>query len=174
MSTKLTPAQQCFALEWEAYWSLEFHGNFYIQAVEYITNCNNRTRSCADTVWVHPPQARPAWVRNCPWVSQLNMLGPTDWKKLWGRGRQVSPASFFSSSFFFFKHNMINSKIWDLESRFNVELIIFHYPHLTGLVKLGVHCITGQKVAIKIVNREKLSESVLMKVDYDASRSQWQ
>lgn len=35
---------------------------------------------------------------------------------------------------------------------------------LSGLVKLGVHCITGQKVAIKIVNREKLSESVLMKV----------
>jgi len=35
---------------------------------------------------------------------------------------------------------------------------------LAGLVKLGVHCITGQKVAIKIVNREKLSESVLMKV----------
>ncbi|KAG7274458.1 hypothetical protein CRUP_001423 [Coryphaenoides rupestris] len=33
----------------------------------------------------------------------------------------------------------------------------------TGLVKLGVHCITAQKVAIKIVNREKLSESVLMK-----------
>lgn len=42
-------------------------------------------------------------------------------------------------------------------------------PHIfcpipPGLVKLGVHCITGQKVAIKIVNREKLSESVLMKV----------
>ncbi|KAK6302129.1 serine/threonine-protein kinase BRSK1-like isoform X1 [Coregonus clupeaformis] len=35
----------------------------------------------------------------------------------------------------------------------------------TGLVKLGVHCITGQKVAIKIVNREKLSDSVLMKVE---------
>ncbi|XP_075046823.1 serine/threonine-protein kinase BRSK2-like isoform X2 [Mixophyes fleayi] len=35
----------------------------------------------------------------------------------------------------------------------------------TGLVKLGIHCITGQKVAIKIVNREKLSESVLMKVE---------
>ncbi|XP_041736882.1 serine/threonine-protein kinase BRSK2-like isoform X3 [Coregonus clupeaformis] len=35
----------------------------------------------------------------------------------------------------------------------------------TGLVKLGVHCITEQKVAIKIVNREKLSESVLMKVE---------
>ena len=33
-----------------------------------------------------------------------------------------------------------------------------------GLVKLGIHCITGRKVAIKIVNREKLSESVLMKV----------
>lgn len=35
----------------------------------------------------------------------------------------------------------------------------------TGLVKLGVHCVTGKKVAIKIINREKLSESVLMKVD---------
>lgn len=34
----------------------------------------------------------------------------------------------------------------------------------TGLVKLGVHYLTGEKVAIKIVNREALSESVLMKV----------
>ncbi|VDI35038.1 Hypothetical predicted protein, partial [Mytilus galloprovincialis] len=33
----------------------------------------------------------------------------------------------------------------------------------TGLVKLGVHCVSGKRVAIKIVNREKLSESVLMK-----------
>jgi hypothetical protein len=33
-----------------------------------------------------------------------------------------------------------------------------------GLVKLGVHCVHGKKVAIKIINREKLSESVLMKV----------
>ncbi|XP_075873700.1 serine/threonine-protein kinase BRSK2 isoform X4 [Nelusetta ayraudi] len=35
----------------------------------------------------------------------------------------------------------------------------------TGLVKLGVHCVTCQKVAVKIVNREKLSESVLTKVE---------
>jgi BR serine/threonine kinase len=35
----------------------------------------------------------------------------------------------------------------------------------TGLVKLGIHCVSGKKVAIKIVNREKLSESVLMKVE---------
>ncbi|XP_073990296.1 BRSK family serine/threonine-protein kinase sugar-free frosting isoform X3 [Rhodnius prolixus] len=35
----------------------------------------------------------------------------------------------------------------------------------TGLVKLGVHCVTSKKVAIKIINREKLSESVLMKVE---------
>lgn len=34
-----------------------------------------------------------------------------------------------------------------------------------GLVKLGVQCVTGKKVAIKIINREKLSESVLMKVE---------
>ena len=33
-----------------------------------------------------------------------------------------------------------------------------------GLVKLGVHCTTGKTVAIKIINREKLSKSVLMKV----------
>ncbi|KAJ8390918.1 hypothetical protein AAFF_G00098380 [Aldrovandia affinis] len=36
---------------------------------------------------------------------------------------------------------------------------------IEGLVKLGIHCVTCQKVAIKIVNREKLSESVLMKVE---------
>ena len=35
----------------------------------------------------------------------------------------------------------------------------------TGLVKLGIHCVTGQKVAIKIINRSKLSESVLQKVE---------
>ncbi|XP_011667004.1 serine/threonine-protein kinase BRSK2 isoform X3 [Strongylocentrotus purpuratus] len=35
----------------------------------------------------------------------------------------------------------------------------------TGLVKLGVHCVSGKKVAIKIINKEKLSESVLMKVE---------
>ncbi|XP_046460817.1 serine/threonine-protein kinase BRSK2-like [Daphnia pulex] len=35
----------------------------------------------------------------------------------------------------------------------------------TGLVKLGVHCVAGKKVAIKIINREKLSESVLQKVE---------
>ena len=35
-----------------------------------------------------------------------------------------------------------------------------------GLVKLGVHYKTGKKMAIKIVNREKLNESVLMKVIY--------
>uniref|UniRef100_A0A1B6D1M0 non-specific serine/threonine protein kinase n=1 Tax=Clastoptera arizonana TaxID=38151 RepID=A0A1B6D1M0_9HEMI len=35
----------------------------------------------------------------------------------------------------------------------------------TGLVKLGIHCVSGKKVAIKIINREKLSESVLMKVE---------
>ena len=33
-----------------------------------------------------------------------------------------------------------------------------------GLVKLGVHCLTGKRVAVKIINREKLSQSVLEKV----------
>ncbi|KAL3070575.1 hypothetical protein niasHT_032365 [Heterodera trifolii] len=35
----------------------------------------------------------------------------------------------------------------------------------TGLVKTGTHCITGKKVAVKIVNKEKLNESVLQKVE---------
>lgn len=35
---------------------------------------------------------------------------------------------------------------------------------VSGLVKLGIHCVTGKNVAIKIINREKLSESVLLKV----------
>ena len=35
---------------------------------------------------------------------------------------------------------------------------------LVGLVKLGVHCITKKTAAVKIVNRGKLSKSVLMKV----------
>ncbi|CAB3252609.1 unnamed protein product [Arctia plantaginis] len=39
------------------------------------------------------------------------------------------------------------------------------FQAMLGLVKLGVHCVTGKKVAIKIINREKLSESVLMKVE---------
>nr|KAF7423201.1 hypothetical protein H0235_008484 [Vespula pensylvanica] len=38
-------------------------------------------------------------------------------------------------------------------------------PFKERLVKLGVHCVLGKKVAIKIINREKLSESVLMKVE---------
>lgn len=33
-------------------------------------------------------------------------------------------------------------------------------------MKLGVHCVLGKKVAIKIINREKLSESVLIKVGF--------
>ena len=37
--------------------------------------------------------------------------------------------------------------------------------HFAGLVKLGLHCVTGKKVAVKIINREKLSESVLQKVE---------
>ncbi|KHJ43853.1 kinase domain protein [Trichuris suis] len=35
----------------------------------------------------------------------------------------------------------------------------------TGLVKLGTHISSGRKVAIKIIRKEKLSDSVLMKVE---------
>ncbi|XP_077953958.1 serine/threonine-protein kinase BRSK2 isoform X3 [Gasterosteus aculeatus] len=46
-----------------------------------------------------------------------------------------------------------------------LPLCVFMCQDTSGLVKLGIHCVTCQKVAIKIVNREKLSESVLMKVE---------
>ena len=35
---------------------------------------------------------------------------------------------------------------------------------LPGLVKLGMHCVSKKTVAVKIINREKLSKSVLLKV----------
>lgn len=82
------------------------------------------------------------------------MLGPTDWKRLWGRDRQVRGLVQVKSPMHLF---------------FIYLFIIISY--LSGLVKLGVHCITAQKVAIKIVNREKLSESVLMKVRCDDVRA---
>ena len=34
-----------------------------------------------------------------------------------------------------------------------------------GLVKMGTHCVQGKKVAIKIINKDKLTESVLQKVE---------
>lgn len=35
----------------------------------------------------------------------------------------------------------------------------------TGLVKMGVHCVTRKTVAVKMITRQKLSHSVLMKVE---------
>lgn len=35
----------------------------------------------------------------------------------------------------------------------------------TGLVKTGIHCQTGETVAIKIINRTKLSQSIINKVE---------
>lgn len=46
---------------------------------------------------------------------------------------------------------------------FKVKLI-FSFYSVAGLVKLGVQCVSGKRVAIKIINREKLTESVLQKV----------
>nr|KAG5692329.1 hypothetical protein BaRGS_033194 [Batillaria attramentaria] len=43
------------------------------------------------------------------------------------------------------------------------QFVVLHNEFCAGLVKLGIHCVSGKRVAIKIVNREKLSESVLMK-----------
>ena len=49
--------------------------------------------------------------------------------------------------------------------------IFFYYSSLdcfcfisTGLVKLGINCVTKKKVAVKIIDRTKLIEQVLSKV----------
>ena len=55
-----------------------------------------------------------------------------------------------------------NIKYGEKLNEFNKNYVIFN--SIAGLVKMGTHCITGRKVAIKIVNKEKLSESVLQKV----------
>lgn len=39
-----------------------------------------------------------------------------------------------------------------------------------GLVRLGVHCVTRKTVAVKMINREKLSKSVLLKVSSGRGR----
>lgn len=55
--------------------------------------------------------------------------------------------------------------IVDVFQRVHINAICSDSSLFAGLVKLGVHCVLGKKVAIKIINREKLSESVLMKVN---------
>ena len=64
----------------------------------------------------------------------------------WLVGRSVCP---IGATFFY------------LEMKIN-EVMLLSLP---GLVKLGTHCVLGKKVAVKIVNKEKLSESVLQKVN---------
>ena len=43
-------------------------------------------------------------------------------------------------------------------------IITFHSLVLLGLVKVGTHIASRNRVAIKIVNREKLSQNILLKV----------
>ncbi len=83
------------------------------------------------------------------------MWGPIDWRRLSGKARQVRDDLYVLDSLSFLL----------LSKRLSLMNCLVHVCDVNvGLVKLGIHCITGQKVAIKIVNREKLSESVLMKV----------
>ena len=38
--------------------------------------------------------------------------------------------------------------------------------NFSGIVKLGIHCKTKEKAAIKIINKQKLKTSVLQKVSF--------
>ena len=46
---------------------------------------------------------------------------------------------------------------------FSYRTLNFRFVY-TGLVKLGVNCVSKKKVAVKIIDRTKLSEQVLSKV----------
>lgn len=64
-----------------------------------------------------------------------------------------------------FKNSFLTFKDSNVQNSFLTKLFYnLSFFKLSGLVKLGVHCVLGKKVAIKIINREKLSESVLIKV----------
>ena len=54
-----------------------------------------------------------------------------------------------------------------LEALRELYCIIFInlFLSFSGLVKMGTHCVQGKKVAIKIINKDKLTESVLQKVE---------
>ncbi len=58
------------------------------------------------------------------------------------------------------KAKRVNTKLKKTKRKYSII-----FQNSIGLVKLGIHHKTGKKVAIKIVNREKLTESVLMKVE---------
>lgn len=113
--------------------------------------------------------------------SITSMLALTDWKKRSGRAKQVifriflckfwqpgrsrpqTPRGEPSRTPLFHSDSLrlICCAVW-LEI---LRKILHSFYLFVGLVKLGVHCVLGKKVAIKIINREKLSESVLMKVE---------
>lgn len=103
-------------------------------------------------------------------------------------GQRITAGLLTQVGFFFFKELSLDSVCDTIRKAFwiidDIPSFLFFFLHTAwgvlmfslpppGLVKLGVHCITGQKVAIKIVNREKLSESVLMKVNYFSSHLSW-
>lgn len=62
-------------------------------------------------------------------------------------------------------HLFTNERITPLVNKYmEIPVRSLQISNSLGLVKLGVHCVSNQKVAIKIINRDKLSESVLEKV----------
>ena len=107
-----------------------------------------------------------------------SMLVPIDLKKHWVKVKQVRIFFDFLVYTHIYLLPLVSSWIYvsllSLSfSSVNVCLILIFSPlALTstplGLVKLGVHCLTGKRVAVKIINREKLSQSVLEKVSQHA------
>lgn len=70
----------------------------------------------------------------------------------------------FVSSVLWQNHIVCVQIFFFIKNILSIENLTLKLYCISGLVKLGIHCVTGKNVAIKIINREKLSESVLLKV----------
>ncbi|XP_029290125.1 serine/threonine-protein kinase BRSK2 isoform X4 [Cottoperca gobio] len=92
-------------------------------------------------------------------AQHANYVGPYRLEKTLGKGQTGKIQSAVNK----IKNEVAAKQMLNQTS--NLEKYFLSVEMLSWLVKLGIHCVTCQKVAIKIVNREKLSESVLMKVE---------
>lgn len=97
------------------------------------------------------------WHEKCPLVSHCGYQGALVGEFSFCRNETHAGTSLLSSKCF------LVDVLFMLVNRISFLSSLF-FLFAPGLVKLAIHCVTCQKVAIKIVNREKLSESVLMKV----------
>ena len=102
-------------------------------------------------------------------IHNCQVVGPYRLEKTLGKGQTGKTSTSMSCT----SHGPLDDRSSHAIDLPNVSPSTSSYSVATssvvGLVKLGVHCLTGKKVAVKIINREKLSQSVLEKVSLTTS-----